>query len=180
MMLRNTCGSGPTGKHRQFFYRHETLRFSVAFVRRSPRSGCCTANMAIDNKTLQNACLPLINCHLLAAELHTGTVAPLTQRRTVKGIPPETDSMRQNMKRPTYGWYSKTGALRCTELHTTWTTAHSKNLEVSVTRQKRGWEGGKRFVMLRLTHGYGPTDINDSSPSYMKRCDSALHEYVGL
>ena len=36
------------------------------------------------------------------------------------------------MKRPTYSWYSKTGALRCTELHTTWTTAHSKNLEVSV------------------------------------------------
>ena len=40
--------------------------------------------------------------------------------------------MRQKMRRPTYGWYSKTGALRCTELHTTWTTAHSKNLEVSV------------------------------------------------
>ena len=105
----------------------------------------------------------------------TALRSPLTQRRTVKGIPPETDSMRQKMKRPTYGWYSKTGALRCTELHTTWTTAHSKNLEVSVTRQKRGWEGGKRFVMLRLTHGYGPTGINDSSPSYMKRCDSSLH-----
>ena len=31
VILRINCGYGPTGKKRQFSFRHETLRFSVAY-----------------------------------------------------------------------------------------------------------------------------------------------------